>query len=96
MSKDFVPYPYPCRQFLSHTRTLIGKFPRVNGYQIPIDISTPEFKSKLSTPLAQRLPFERIVLVLFVQILQNKEKCLGRGRPLTRAQITEHNINEQN
>jgi hypothetical protein len=30
----FVPYPYPWRQFSSHTRTLIGEFPtgwRVSG-----------------------------------------------------------------
>ena len=39
MGRDFVPYPYPWGQFLSHTRTLIGEFPtgwRVSG---PIDIS---------------------------------------------------------
>jgi hypothetical protein len=27
MGEDFVPYPYPWGQFLSHTRTLIGEFP---------------------------------------------------------------------
>jgi hypothetical protein len=27
MSEDFVPYPYPWGQFLSHTHTLIGEFP---------------------------------------------------------------------
>jgi hypothetical protein len=27
MGGDFVPYPYPWVQFLSHTRTLIGEFP---------------------------------------------------------------------
>jgi hypothetical protein len=34
MSGDFVPYPYPWVQFLSHTRTLKGEFPtgwRVSG-----------------------------------------------------------------
>jgi hypothetical protein len=34
MGGDFVPYPYPWVQFLSHTRTLIGEFPtgwRVSG-----------------------------------------------------------------
>jgi hypothetical protein len=27
MGGDFVPYPYPWVQFLSHTHTLIGEFP---------------------------------------------------------------------
>jgi hypothetical protein len=27
MGEDFVPYPYPWGQFLSHTRILIGEFP---------------------------------------------------------------------
>jgi hypothetical protein len=39
MGEDFVPYPYPWGQFLSHTRTLIGEFPWVIGYRVPIDIS---------------------------------------------------------
>jgi hypothetical protein len=37
---DFVPYPYPWGQFLSHTRTLIGEFPTVSGYRVPINISS--------------------------------------------------------
>jgi hypothetical protein len=32
MGEDFVPYPYPWGQFLSHTRTLIGEFPM--GYRV--------------------------------------------------------------
>jgi hypothetical protein len=32
MGGDFVPYPYPWGQFLSHTRTLIGEFP--TGYRV--------------------------------------------------------------
>jgi hypothetical protein len=27
MGGDFIPYPYPWGQILSHTRTLIGEFP---------------------------------------------------------------------
>jgi hypothetical protein len=40
MGGDFVPYPYPWGQFLSRTRILIGEFPRVSGYRVPIDISS--------------------------------------------------------
>jgi|UPI0002217B72 hypothetical protein len=39
MGGDFVLYLYPWGQFSSHTRTLIGEFPRVGGYWVPIDIS---------------------------------------------------------
>jgi hypothetical protein len=45
MGGDFVPYPYPWVQFSFHTRTLIGEFPTVGGYRVPIDISSCRFKS---------------------------------------------------